>query len=157
MAPVAVTTDSTHYLPREPADAQGIGQASLYVGWKGERERELDMDGFDGFYQRLASDPELPTTSQPSIGDFLELWEPLLGPARTSSPSISRADLRHLRGGTTGPPAAGREGPRRACGGDRRGNGRGGEALLVLAACAAARSGADMARRQRGCARRARR
>lgn len=146
MAPVAVTTDSTHYLPRSLADAQGIGQASLYVGWKGERERELDMDGFDGFYRRLASDPELPTTSQPSIGDFLELWEPLL----ESGQDVVSV---HLAGGISGTCEAARQahlllvekglGERvevidgeTACGG---------EALLVLAACAAARSGADMA------------
>ena len=36
------------------------------------------MDGFDAFYERLGSDPELPSTSQPSIGDFLAVWEPLL-------------------------------------------------------------------------------
>ncbi len=36
------------------------------------------MDGFDAFYERLRNDPELPTTSQPSIGDFLAVWEPLL-------------------------------------------------------------------------------
>src|SRR6516225_10204946 len=40
--------------------------------------RELDMDSFADFYARLRTDPELPTTSQPSIGDFLEVWEPLL-------------------------------------------------------------------------------
>src|SRR6202453_4168292 len=75
---VAVVTDSTQYLPRELADGQGIHQVSLYVGWQGQPERELELDGFDGFYRRLATDPELPTTSQPSIGDFLAVWEPLL-------------------------------------------------------------------------------
>jgi DegV family protein with EDD domain len=78
MSPVAVATDSTHYLPRQLADSLGIHQVSLYVGWGGEPERELDMDGFAPFYERLGKDPELPTTSQPSIGDFLAVWEPLL-------------------------------------------------------------------------------
>ena len=36
------------------------------------------MESFDAFYERLGSDPDLPTTSQPSIGDFLAVWEPLL-------------------------------------------------------------------------------
>ena len=36
------------------------------------------MDGFDAFYERLRRDPELPSTSQPSIGDFLAVWEPLI-------------------------------------------------------------------------------
>jgi len=78
MPPVAVATDSTHYLPRELAEREGIQQVSLYVGWQGKPERELEMGGFDAFYERLGSDPELPTTSQPSIGDFLAVWEPLL-------------------------------------------------------------------------------
>ena len=78
MASVAVATDSTHYLPRELADAEAIHQVSLYVGWEGEPQRELEMDGFDAFYERLAHDSELPSTSQPSIGDFLAVWEPLL-------------------------------------------------------------------------------
>jgi fatty acid-binding protein DegV len=71
MAPVAIATDSTHYLPRALAEAEGIHQVSLYVGWHGESQRELDLESFDAFYPRLAADPELPTTSQPSIGDFL--------------------------------------------------------------------------------------
>ena len=45
MRPVAVATDSTHYLPRSSAESEGIHQVSLYVGWKGEPERELQMDG----------------------------------------------------------------------------------------------------------------
>ena len=97
---VAVVTDSTQYLPRELADAQGIHQVSLYVGWRGQRERE--MDGFDAFYERLASDPELPTTSQPSIGDFLAVWEPLLAQGRDIV-SI------HLAGGISGTCEAARQ------------------------------------------------
>jgi fatty acid-binding protein DegV len=78
MPAVAVATDSTHYLPRELAAREGIHQISLYVGWQGQPERELDMPSFDAFYERLRTDPELPTTSQPSIGDFLAVWEPLI-------------------------------------------------------------------------------
>ena len=78
MRSVAVATDSTHYLPRELADSERIHQVSLYVGWQGEHVRELEMDGFDAFYERLERDPESPSTSQPSIGDFLAVWEPLI-------------------------------------------------------------------------------
>jgi fatty acid-binding protein DegV len=95
MAPVAVATDSTHYLPRALADEQGVHQVSLYVGWKGEPERELQMDGFAAFYARLREDRELPSTSQPSIGDFLAVWEPLLEDGRDIV-SI------HLAGGISG-------------------------------------------------------
>jgi DegV family protein with EDD domain len=141
---VAVVTDSTHYLPRELADAQGIHQVSLYVGWQGQPERELEMDGWDGFYRRLGSDPELPTTSQPSIGDFLAVWEPLLGEGRDVV-SI------HLAGGISGTCEAARQAHGLL---SERGLGErvqvidgetacGGMGLLALAAAAAARAGAD--------------
>jgi DegV family protein with EDD domain len=144
MAPVALATDSTQYLPRQLADREGVHQVSLYVGWHGQPERELEMDGFDAFYARLRTDPDLPTTSQPSIGDFLAVWEPLLEAGRDIV-SV------HLSAGISGTYEAARQahgllaerdlGERvavidseSACGGT---------GLLVLAACAAARAGAD--------------
>ena len=123
MPSVAVATDSTNYLPRARADREEIHQVSLYVGWQGQPERELEMDGFDAFYERLRRDPELPTTSQPSIGDFLAVWEPLLEEGRDIV-SV------HLAGGISGTCEAARQAhgllsrarPRRARRGDRRGN-----------------------------------
>jgi DegV family protein with EDD domain len=144
MAEVAIAADSTHYLPRALADAEGVHQVSLYVGWGGESQRELEMADFDAFYERLRSDPELPTTSQPSIGDFLSVWEPLLE-AGKDVVSI------HLAGGISGTCEAARQ----ARGllverglGDRvevidSESGCGGTGMLVLAACGAARAGAD--------------
>ena len=41
-------------------------------------ERELDMLDFDAFYDRLRGADRLPTTSQPSIGDFLDVYRPLV-------------------------------------------------------------------------------
>ena len=144
MSEVAVATDSTHYLPRALADEQGVHQVSLYVGWQGQHERELDLDGFDGFYERLRSDPELPSTSQPSIGDFLAAWEPLIEAGRDVV-SI------HLAGGISGTCEAARQAHGLLA--ERGLSGRvevidgetacGGTGLLVLAACAAARNGAD--------------
>jgi DegV family protein with EDD domain len=144
MPPVAVATDSTHYLPREQAEREGIHQVSLYVGWQGKPERELEMGGFDAFYRRLGSDPELPTTSQPSIGDFLAVWEPLLE-AGHDVVSI------HLAGGISGTFEAARQAHGLL---GERGLGErvevldgetacGGLGLLLLAACAAARRGSD--------------
>ncbi|HEV3046080.1 MAG TPA: DegV family protein [Solirubrobacteraceae bacterium] len=144
MARVAVASDSTHYLPRELADREGVHQASLYVGWSGQAERELDMDGFDGFYERLRVDPELPSTSQPSIGDFLTVWEPLL------EQGLDIVSV-HLSGGISGTFEAARQAHGLL---SERGLGErvevidgetacGGTGLLVLAACAAAQAGAD--------------
>ncbi len=78
MTPVTVVTDTTHYLPPELLSAHGIRQVSLYVRWGDEQQREVDMPGFDGFYDRLRAGGELPTTSQPSVGDFIATYEPLL-------------------------------------------------------------------------------
>jgi DegV family protein with EDD domain len=144
MAPVAVATDSTQYLPSELARREGVHQVSLYVGWRGEPERELEMDGFGAFYERLRVDPELPSTSQPSIGDFLAVWEPLLD-AGQDIVSI------HLSAGISGTCEAARQAHGLLA---ERGLGErvevidgetacGGTGLLVLAACAAARAGAD--------------
>jgi DegV family protein with EDD domain len=144
MSTVAVATDSTSYLPRSLIDSEGVHQVSLYVGWKGESGRELDMDGFDGFYERLREDPEMPSTSQPSIGDFLAVWEPLIE-AGHDVVSI------HLAGGISGTCEAASQAHGLLA---ERGLGErvevidgetacGGTGLLVLAAGAAARAGAD--------------
>jgi DegV family protein with EDD domain len=73
---VAVVTDSTTYLPAELIERWGIEQVSLYVGWGDERLPEQDYE-LDAFYARLRDSPDLPSTSQPSVGDFLACFEPL--------------------------------------------------------------------------------
>jgi DegV family protein with EDD domain len=144
MSSVAVVTDTTNYLPRALADGQGIHQVSLYVGWAGEPERELDMQGWDDFYERLRSNPATPTTSQPSIGDFLAVWEPLLA----SGQEIVSV---HLSAGISGTCEAARQAREVLV---ERGLGErvevidgetacGGLGLLVLAGAAAANAGAD--------------
>jgi DegV family protein with EDD domain len=145
MTPVAVVADTTHYLPRSLADMQGIHQVSLYAGWEGELERELEIGGFEQFYERLRTDPQLPTTSQPSIGDFLAVWEPLI---EAGSDIVSI----HLAGGLSGTCEAARQAHAllHARGlGDRvevidGETGAGGLGCLLLAAAASARSGAEL-------------
>jgi DegV family protein with EDD domain len=80
MAPVAVATDSTHYMPAEVVERHRLHTVSLYVRWGDPPadEREADLPDFDGFYDHLRSARELPTTSQPSVGDFLAVYEPLI-------------------------------------------------------------------------------
>jgi DegV family protein with EDD domain len=146
MTPVAVVSDTTNYLPRALAEAQSVHQVSLYVGWEGEPVRELEMPNFDAFYERLRTDSQTPTTSQPSIGDFLAVWEPLLEEGRDIV-SV------HLAGGISGTCEAARQ-ARGVL--DERGLGErvevidgetacGGLGLLLLAAAAAANAGADRA------------
>jgi fatty acid kinase fatty acid binding subunit len=149
MSPVAIATDSTHYLPRALADSQGIHQVSLYVGWAKDRaeigqQRELELENFDAFYERLGSDAEMPTTSQPSIGDFLAVWEPLL---ENGEDIVSV----HLAGGISGTCEAARQAHGVLA---ERGLGErvevidgetacGGLGMLLLAGAAAARAGGD--------------
>jgi DegV family protein with EDD domain len=144
MTPVAVVTDTTSYLPRKLADEQGIHQVSLYVGWRGRQQREIELENFDGFYEQLRTDPDLPITSQPSIGDFLTVWEPLLD-AGDDIVSI------HLAGGISGTCETARQARGLLA---ERGLGErievidgetacGGLGMLVLAAAAAARGGAE--------------
>ena len=76
--PVAIVTDSCHYLPRELAAKLGLHEVSLYVHRDGDAVRETEISDYDAYFESLASSPDLPTTSQPSIGDFLAVYEPLL-------------------------------------------------------------------------------
>jgi DegV family protein with EDD domain len=79
---VAVVTDSTPYLPRELIERWGIHQVSLYVGWEGDLRPEHEYTDLDDFYARLSRSPQLPTTSQPSVGDFLACYQPLIQAGR---------------------------------------------------------------------------
>jgi DegV family protein with EDD domain len=71
---IAVVTDSTAYLPPEVQERLGISTIPLNLLW-GE---EVLKDGVDidppTFYQRLGSDRVLPTTSQPSAGEFVDFF-----------------------------------------------------------------------------------
>ncbi len=78
MAKVAIVTDTTHYLPADLVAENEIHQVSLYVHWQDRDDREVDLPDFDGYYEHLRTAPDLPTTSQPSVGDFLAVYEPLL-------------------------------------------------------------------------------
>ena len=82
MGTVAVVTDTCHYLPRQLVAARGIHEVSLYVHWDGREDRESELPDFDAYYEHLRTAKQLPTTSQPSIGDFLAVYEPLLEDGR---------------------------------------------------------------------------
>src|SRR5689334_89617 len=78
MSRIAVVTDTTQYLPDEVIERHGIHRVSLYVNWDGRTDREIDLPDYDGYYDYLRGAGELPTTSQPSVGDFLAVYEPLV-------------------------------------------------------------------------------
>jgi DegV family protein with EDD domain len=145
MSQVAVVTDTTHYAPRALLQAHGIREVSLYVNLGDHHERESAMPDFDAFYQRLRALDQLPTTSQPSIGDFLEVYEPL---AAAGQDIVSV----HIAGGISGTPETARQAAteiaakypgrrvevidsRTACGGI---------GLCALAGASAAKAGGDV-------------
>lgn len=102
---VAVVTDSTPYLPRALIERWRIQQVSLYVGWDGDLRLECDYDHLDAFYARLRDSPQLPTTSQPSVGDFLACYRPLVAAGRDVV-SV------HIAGGLSGTCESAREAAR---------------------------------------------
>jgi DegV family protein with EDD domain len=138
---VAVITDTTTYLPAKLIERRRIGQVSLYVGWDGEHlpEREYDLEEF---YARLRRSPDLPSTSQPSVGDFLAEYEPLAAAGRDVV-SI------HIAGGLSGTCESAREAARVLADKGLPGRvevvdgqtGAGGLGCLVLAAADAAARG----------------
>jgi DegV family protein with EDD domain len=139
---VAIVSDSCHYLPREMVAEQGIHEVSLYVHWPEGAVRESEITDYDAYYRRLGTVADLPTTSQPSIGDFLAVYEPLLD-AGHEIVSI------HLAGGMSGTVRSAEQAREQL--GERAtrvhvidsATACGGEGLVVLAAAAAARSGGD--------------
>ena len=95
MPPVAIVTDSSFYAPAELAAARDVHVVSLYVQEGDRQYREIEIDDFGPLYERLRTATDRTTTSQPSIGDFLAVYEPLLAAGRDIV-SI------HLAGGISG-------------------------------------------------------
>ena len=139
-----VVCDTTAYLPAELVSSRGIHLVSLYVGLEGELERESEITDYGEFYERLRSSNSKVTTSQPSIGDFVEVYEPLLADGKEIV-SI------HISGGISGTCEAAEQARDRLAqegkGGERiriydSRTGCGGLGLCALAATAVADTGA---------------
>ena len=147
MAGVAVVTDTTHYLPREVVERHGLHQVSLYVNWAGRTDRESDLGDYDAFYDHMRTAATLPSTSQPSVGDFLTVFEPVL---------VRGDDLLsiHLSGGISGTVHAAEQArdvlieggvaPERIAILDSD-TGAAGHGLMAIAAANAVKDGADLA------------
>ena len=142
---VAIVSDTTGYMPAELVSANEIHLVSLYVNWEDRSERELDMPNFDQFYDRLRGADRLPTTSQPSIGDFLDVYDPLV------QQGLDVVSV-HISGGISGTVEAARQAKEQLA--ERVGSDRvtvidseracGGLGLLVLAGAHAAKAGAGV-------------
>ena len=144
-AQTAVVCDTTAYLPRDLVKERGIETISLYVSVDGQQERERDISDYAGFYERLRASKSGATTSQPSIGDFISTYEPLLDAGREVV-SI------HISAGISGTFEAANQARQRLIDEDRGGDqihvidsrsAAGGMGLTVLGASAAALNGGD--------------
>src|SRR5436190_4399963 len=147
MPSTAVVADTTSYLPPELIQQHDVRLVSLYVGIEGEQERESDITDLQGFYERLRASDETVTTSQPSVGDFIAVYEPLLAEGREIV-SI------HLSSGISGTYESAMQARERLTaegkGGERivvcdSRTGAGGMGLMILAAANAAEGGANAA------------
>jgi DegV family protein with EDD domain len=147
MPRTAVVTDSTAYLPPEMAAGNSIGVVSLYVNFGGDRtERETDlMEDLTALYDELRSADQWPTTSQPSVGDFVTAYEPLLA---DGGEIVSI----HISEGISGTAGSARQAAelleKEGKGGERirvvdSQSSAGGLALIVLGAARAAQRGED--------------
>jgi DegV family protein with EDD domain len=127
MSPVAVVTDSTSYLPPELIERHGIEVVPLYVVFGGDRTvPETEITDYPAFFEELRTAEKLPTTSQPSVGDFTSVFEPLLE-AGNEVVSV------HISGGLSGTPDAARQ-AKKALSRD----GKGGEHIEVVDSTTAA-------------------
>ncbi|WP_201715975.1 DegV family protein [Rossellomorea arthrocnemi] len=73
----AIVTDSTAYIPKELRDQLNIHMIPLSVIFGGETyQEEVDITASE-FYEEVSIQDKLPTTSQPPVGKFVELFEEL--------------------------------------------------------------------------------
>ncbi len=94
MARIGIVTDSTAYLPRSFKQLYQIEVVSLIINFEGVSMPEDEMD-YGRFYDRLRQVSHLPTTSQPSVGDFLDVYR------RVAERADSIISI-HLTGGISG-------------------------------------------------------
>lgn len=75
---IKIVTDSTSGITPEVAQQYGITVIPLYIHFGTEMFRGgIDIQ-LPEFFTRLKSSQKLPTTSQPSAGDFMQVYQPLV-------------------------------------------------------------------------------
>jgi len=118
---------------------------SLYVAVDGDQKAESEISDYAAFYEQLRASEKGATTSQPSVGDFVAVYEPLLDEGREVV-SI------HIASGISGTFTAAEQARARLVeegkGGERiklfdSRSACGGTGFSVLAAAAAANAGAN--------------
>ncbi|MFT4049803.1 MAG: DegV family protein [Solirubrobacterales bacterium] len=75
---VRIVGDSTSYLTPQQLSQYGIQEVSLSVVWNDRSVPEVEITDLDAFYDELRGMKDLPGTSQPSVGQFLEVFKPII-------------------------------------------------------------------------------
>jgi DegV family protein with EDD domain len=75
---VAIITDSTINLPDGAFEEYNIQSVPLIIQWDGKSYIDQIELTTKEFYERLATSKTLPSTSQPSISAFVEVYQPLI-------------------------------------------------------------------------------
>lgn len=96
MSKIVVLTDSCASLPSEFVERHNVRVIPLYLMLDGKTYRDgVDLTP-EAFYEMLPKTTALPTTSQPSVGDFVTVYRELAEAGATDIVSI------HLTGGISG-------------------------------------------------------
>ena len=75
MSKIAIVTDSTAYIPKEILQGLPVFIIPLHVIWGDETYRDNVDITQKVFYEKLGSSKIMPSTSQPSPQEFVELYE----------------------------------------------------------------------------------
>jgi DegV family protein with EDD domain len=77
MPKIKIVTDSTAFLEEEVLERYGIEVVPLYVNFADETIKDGSIDNAT-YFHKLMHSAEVPTTSQPSAGDFARVFERLI-------------------------------------------------------------------------------
>ncbi|MGB9552797.1 MAG: DegV family protein, partial [bacterium] len=79
MNKIRIVTDTTCYLPLEMLEQYPeLIVIPLYVSFGDKSFKEIVELKTEEFFPMLKASKALPTSSQPSVGDFLEVYRPLV-------------------------------------------------------------------------------
>ena len=143
--PVAVVSDTTCCLPSGLAESEGVELVDLYIIFGSDRTvKESEITDYPAFFEELRRAEQLPTTSQPSVGDFISAYAPLL---ERGDDIVSIHISSGLSGTTESARQAAEQLEREGRGGERirvidSRTAAGALGILVLAGARAARAGA---------------
>lgn len=71
---IVVVTDSSAHIPVDLLEEHGIKVIPFHIHFEGDNFLEGEKYSYQEFYRKLGDCTQFPTTSQPSVGDFVEVF-----------------------------------------------------------------------------------